>query len=78
MKICVHSFKMGDVEDPALFAAEPIWQWQQSEQGKWVMEHSLNQPVFYTDVLPDWFGYRITIMAEFSEKDEMYFRLKWL
>ena len=29
--ICVHEFPMGDVEDPDLYAAQPIWEWQESE-----------------------------------------------
>jgi hypothetical protein len=38
-KINFHSFGMGDVEDPELYAAQPLYEWQQTEQGQWVMEH---------------------------------------
>ena len=39
-KIVVHQFYMGDVEDPDIYAAEPIWNWEKSEQGqflKWIL-----------------------------------------
>ena len=47
MSIELHEFNMGDVEDPYLYAAEPIYQWQQTEKGKWAMEHALDKPVFH-------------------------------
>ena len=38
--VVVHEFPMGDVEDPDLYAAQPLWDWQNSEAGAWVMEHA--------------------------------------
>ena len=32
----VHTIKMGDVEDPDLYVADPIWKWQQTEEGQWI------------------------------------------
>ena len=43
----VHTIRMGDVEDPDLFVAEPIYQWQQTEAGKWIMENSLPKPSWH-------------------------------
>jgi hypothetical protein len=63
----VHSFKMSDVDDPELYAAQPIWEWQQTDHGKWVMTHSLD-PTFH--VMSDhlnW-GYRILIEAWITPK----------
>jgi hypothetical protein len=31
----LHEFTMGDVEDPYLYAAFPISEWQATEHGKW-------------------------------------------
>jgi hypothetical protein len=42
--IVVHTFKLGDVEDPDLYAAIPLGKWQDSESGKWVMEHAVETP----------------------------------
>ena len=38
-QIIVHTFQMGDVEDPDLYAAEPLYAWQKSLPGEWVMEN---------------------------------------
>lgn len=75
-KVIVHKLRMGDVEDPELFAAEPIYKWQQTEHGKWVMDHSLDS-VFHTAPNPDYFGYQIVITATFTDQDYMMYRLKW-
>ena len=44
--VIVHRFQLGDVEDPEIYAAEPLWQWQQSETGKWVMDNAVEPPVW--------------------------------
>ena len=40
----VHTIRMGEVEDPDLMVAQPIWEWQESEAGKWIMENSNPKP----------------------------------
>ena len=75
-KVIVHKFNMGDVEDPQLFAAEPIYKWQQTDHGKWVMEHSIDS-VFHTRPSPEYYGYEIAIQATFTDIDYMTYRLKW-
>jgi hypothetical protein len=77
VKVCLHSFRMGDVEDPYLYAGFPIYEWQQTEHGRWVMEHAIEPPTFYCDADPESFGFRVTIMGELTEKDCTYFNLKW-
>jgi hypothetical protein len=65
-KIIVHSFAMGDVEDPDLYAAEPLWQWQQSEGGRWIMTHAVETPSWHR--IPDQlqYGYKFQIRAKLS------------
>jgi len=47
-KLKVYEFPMGDTEDPEIFAAEPLYRWEkETEQGQWVMEHAVEQPVLY-------------------------------
>ena len=72
----VHTFDMGDVEDPYLFAAEPLFEWQNTDQGKWVMEHALEQPTFYCRP-NNWMGTRVIVTAQLSEKDQLFFELKY-
>jgi len=42
----VHTIKMGDVEDPDLYVAHPIWEWQQTEEGQWIMKNSSPSPMW--------------------------------
>ena len=64
--ICVHEFTMGDVDDPDLYAAEPLWLWQQSEEGQWIMTHALETPSWYR--IPDQlqYGYQFQVRAKLS------------
>lgn len=73
----VHTIRMGDVEDPDLFVAEPIYKWQQTEAGKWVMEHSIETPMWHREADPLTFGYVYAIRAFFTEKDLMFWKLKY-
>lgn len=76
-KIVVHRFTMGDVEDPQLYAAHPIMEWQQTEKGKWVMEHSTEQPYFETTHDYVNYGYQVAIFAILKGKDYTYYCLKY-
>jgi hypothetical protein len=63
----VHTLRLGDVEDPDIYAAAPIWDWQQSEQGKWVMSNGFDPTyIIQTDHLT--FGYIVAIHAHFTPK----------
>lgn len=63
-EMIVHEFTMGDVEDPDLYAAEPLWKWQNTEQGKWIMENAVETPSWYR--IPDMmqYGYKFQIRAK--------------
>jgi len=60
MKIDFHRFTLGDVEDPEIYAAAPIWEWQQTEQGQWVMEHA-HDLTYYQQVNQNIWGYEFVI-----------------
>lgn len=77
VKICLHSFSMGDVEDPYLYAGFPIHEWQQTEHGKWCMEHAIGEITFYCAPNPANYGYRVDIVGKLEERDCTYFKLKW-
>ena len=65
-EVVVHEFMMGDVEDPDLYAAEPLMNWQNTEAGQWIMEHAVETPCWYR--IPDQlqYGYRFQIRAKLS------------
>lgn len=60
LRIKFHSFTLGDVDDVEIYAAQPIYEWQQTPPGKWVMQHA--HDVSWQRVLdPTVMGYRVTI-----------------
>jgi hypothetical protein len=75
-KIIVHSFAMGDVDDPDLYAAEPLYQWQQTDAGRWVMENAVDTPEWHRQADMASFGHRYIITALFETKKltEYYLR----
>lgn len=71
----LHTFTMGDVEDPEIYMAAPIYEWQQTPQGKWAMEKAEN-PRYY--ITPDdlSYGYKVTITGVLKDKYATYYELK--
>jgi hypothetical protein len=65
-EVVVHEFTMGDVDDPDLYAAQPLWEWQQSEQGQWIMEHAVETPSWVR--MPDTlqYGYQFQVRAKLA------------
>ena len=76
-KDVVHRLFLSDVDDPAIYAADPIYKWEKSTAGQWVMEHSKEIPTWY--VTPDHlrYGYTISIVADLSPEDWTFFYLKF-
>ena len=74
----VHRFRMGDVEDPVLYAAEPIWQWQQTEAGKFVMENAIESPWWVRYVDSASYGFEFVIVARMKESDQTFYTLKYV
>jgi len=63
----VHRFKLSDVEDPEIYVAQPIYEWQQTEHGKWVMKNG-RDPQYHLVMEPMYFGYVVTITAHITPK----------
>ena len=75
--VIVHTIRMGDVEDPDLYAAQPIWEWQESEAGRFIMEHAVESPYWIRQVDHSSYGHQYRIMARLSEQNQTFFRLKF-
>ena len=75
--VIVHRFRMGDVEDPDLYAAEPLWKWQNSEQGTWIMDHAVDQPEWHRLQDINSMGWQYVIRAKLTGKDYTFWVLKW-
>jgi hypothetical protein len=77
VEVDVHEILMGDVEDPDLMIAEPIYKWQQSEAGKYVMENSNPTAKWVRSNSPSYMGHKYTIKAYFTDKEVTYWKLKY-
>lgn len=76
-RIVVHRFRLGDVEDPDLYAADPILNWEKSDQGKFVMENSITTPKWYRQISFETMGWEFAIVAELTSKKLTEFYLRW-
>jgi hypothetical protein len=75
-KVVFHTFTMGDVEDPELYAAEPLYKFMQTEQGQWI---TANCPDPQFIVRPDFnlFGYKVTVYGELEDRLATAYLLRW-
>jgi hypothetical protein len=62
--VTVYDFTLGDVEDPEIYAAEPLLKWQHSEAGQWVMENAVETPSWHRMADPMTYGTRFVIRAK--------------
>ena len=76
-KTVVHRFLLGDVEDPDLYAAEPLINWRESEMGKWVMAKAVDTPEWHRYLEPVTYGYQYAVVAKLKEVDYTFWQLKW-
>ena len=75
--VIVHTIRMGDVDDPDLYVAQPIYEWQESDSGKFIMEHAVEKPYWHRTTDYASYGHRYDIVARLSEQNECFWRLKW-
>ena len=76
VKVVVHSFSMGDVDDPEIYAAQPIWEWQQTPEGQWIMENSID--TYWASHLDhSSYSQQYKIVATLTETDATYYALKY-
>lgn len=73
----VATIKMGDVEDPDLLVAQPIYEWQKTEAGKYVMENSVPRPSWTRHMDHMTYGYKYIITAYFTPKKLTYYKLRF-
>ena len=68
---------MGDVDDVDVYVAEPIYQWQQTDQGRWVMENAYDL-TYYTSADTPTFGHQISIRGEIKDPKKITeYYLRW-
>jgi hypothetical protein len=77
IRVIFFQFSMGDVEDPEIYCASPIWDWLQTDYGIWCKEHS-QEPIAYTiNIDVNIYGYKCTVYGSLTEEDFTFHQLKW-
>jgi hypothetical protein len=77
MKYIVHTIEMGDVEDPEIYAAAPILDFEKTDKGRWLTENSKQQMEYIVRPNQETYGWMVIIFAWLEEQDLTYYRLKW-
>ena len=77
MRIRVASMFLGDVEDPELYAAEPLLSFEKSDKGQWLKKHSYRDMEY--SIIPDHekMGFIVGVFAWLDEKEMLLYKLKW-
>lgn len=68
---------MGDVEDPDLYAAEPLYKWENSEKGQWVLNNAVEMPIWRRLAGTVSYGYEYQIIAKFTPEKYTFYTLKY-
>jgi hypothetical protein len=75
--VVVHRFRMGDVEDPDLYAAQPLWEWQESEMGKWIIDKAVDTPEWRRNPCGHTLTVDYAVIAKLKDVDYTFWQLKW-
>jgi hypothetical protein len=73
----VHSFVMYDYQDFEIEVADPLFTWQSTEKGQWVLAHAIEPPIFHKSFDTKLFGTKVYIVARLTDQDLTFFKLKW-
>lgn len=75
-KITFHSFRLGDVEDAEVYAAQPIYEWMQTDAGKWVNERC-EDLTWLTQPDHEYWGHRVIIRGSLTDYEATEYYLKF-
>lgn len=74
---------MGDVSDPEVYASGIVYEWEQTDAGKWAKKHVKDKLLWYTsDLDPGWemeyaIVYKVKVFGDMTDKNYTYYSLKW-
>lgn len=78
-EIVVHTFAVdAGVDDFVVYAAAPLYEWETSEAGQWVIGHAVEKPRWERAIDPNNYNYSFKVIAKLHPKDVTYFCLRWL
>jgi hypothetical protein len=64
-EVTVYTFEISDSEDPEIYAADFLWEWEKSEHGQWVMRNACDTPTWVKSLDPSSYNYKFIIRAKF-------------
>jgi hypothetical protein len=73
----VYKCFLSDVEDPEIYAAQYLHEWEISEQGKWIKENAFETPIWNVSRDIDRFGYVVRVRATLEPSKYTYWKLKY-
>lgn len=76
-EMVVHRFKVGDVDDPDLYAAQPLWEWEKSEVGQWVMANAVEVPRWVRQIDYNTYGTQYAVIARLKPAAVTFFLMRW-
>jgi hypothetical protein len=71
-----HNFMLGDVADPDIYAAHPLYEFMQTEKGQWIKAHCADPQYIIRPDAHTW-GTRVIVYGEISDKSATEYFLKW-
>lgn len=75
-RIIFATFNMGDVEDPEIYIAQPIYEFQQTPKGQWMMSNC-KDPTYQIMPCPETYGYRAVISGLVEDIQATEYYLRW-
>jgi hypothetical protein len=72
----VHSFGIGDPDDPEIYAAQPLHEFMQTNKGQWIKEHC-QDPMYI--IRPDitMFSQRVIVYGTVEDISATEYYLRW-
>lgn len=77
VKVVFHTFSIGDVEDPEIYASMGLSEWRKTERGIWCWENSIGPIHFHSMLDTQMYSYKVAITGELSPENFTYYKLKW-
>lgn len=76
VKITFHTFGMGDVDDPEIYASVPLSEFMTTEKGQWVRANCTDPQYI---IRPDMntYGNRVFVYGEVDEQLATEYYLRW-
>ena len=76
IKITFHSFSMGDVDDPELYASLPLGEFMATDTGQWIRANC-RDPQYVIRPDPHSYGTKVSVYGEVEEPAATEYFLKW-